>query len=452
MKNKIKIKLISPKMSLRPMDSEFKRRLSPSLTLVTLASLTPAPHHVYIEDENLKPINFSDNPDLVGITINVDTSYRAFQIAEKYRDKGIKVVFGGIHASSNPEAMLEHCDAVCIGEAEDLWPKIIDDFISGNLQKTYFNSKTTNLERVPIPNWNYISKKNYLYYNVVVTSRGCPFRCEFCYNSCDYINNTFRNRPIDSVLQEIKSLNTKQIMFIDDNLIGNIEWTNNFLDAIIPLKLTWHGAVSVNIVNHPDLILKMAKSGCRSLFIGFESINPNSLKNANKSQNKIEKYEYLIKTLHDNNIMVNASLVFGFDEDTKEIFPQTLAWLVKNKIETMTGHILTPYPGTKLYKRLQSENRIIDNDLSKYNTSNVVFEPKNISAKELRDGYLKMYDDFYSLKNIIKRRPDNKKLTLPYFLFNFGYRKYGNLISLIGKLGLMNWIGKLSRKLSYGID
>jgi len=156
--------------------------------------------------------------------------------------------------------------------------------------------------------------------------------------------------------------------------------------------------------------------------------------------------------LHDNNMMVNASLAFGFDNDTKETFGQTLGWLVRNKVETMTSHILTPYPGTRLYKRLLSENRIIDHDLSKYNTSHVVFQPRHMSPDELKQGYLKMYDDFYSLKNIYKRRPDNRNLLMPYFLFNLGYRKYGKVTSLLGQMGLMGRIGQLGRRLAYGIE
>ncbi|MCX7876806.1 MAG: B12-binding domain-containing radical SAM protein [Melioribacteraceae bacterium] len=434
------------------MDSEFKRRLSPSLSLVTIATLTPEPHEVYIEDENIKPINFSDSPDLVGITVNVDTTYRAIEISNQYRNKGSKVIFGGIHASANYESLQNYCDSICVGEAENLWPEIINDFISGNLKKNYSNSSPPDLSLVPIPNWNYISKKDYLYNNIIVTSRGCPYKCEFCYNSCEYVFNKFRTKPINNILVEINRLNTKQVMFIDDNLLGNIKWYNEFLDSLLPLNLIWHGAVSANIVEYPELIYKTAKSGCKSLFIGFESINEDSIKSASKEQNKIDKYELLINLLHENNIMVNASLVFGFDFDTKDIFSKTLDWLIRNKIETMTSHILTPYPGTKLYKKLLNENRIIDFDLRKYNTSNVVFNPKNMTADELKEGYLDMYKEFYSIKNIIKRLPQNKNLILPYLTFNLCYRKYGKITSLIGKFGLMNFIGTLGRKISYGID
>ncbi len=448
----LKIKLISPKMSLRPMDSELKRRMSPPLSLVTLATLTPKPHLVYIEDENIEPINFSDSPDLVGITVNVDTSLRAFEISRKYRDRGIHVVFGGIHASSNPGLMADHCDSVCIGEAEDIWHKIIGDFLSDKLQKSYCHTGSTDLKKVPVLEWKYIRQSKYLYNNIVQTSRGCPFKCNFCYNSCKYINRVYRHRPIEDVVDEIKKLNTRQVMIIDDNFIGNVEWTKEFAGAVSPLRLIWHSAVSANIVHYPDLIAIMAASGCRSLFIGFESINGESIKSVNKGQNKVDDYEMLIKLLHDNNIMVNASLVFGFDHDTAETFPRTLDWLIKNKVETMTSHILTPYPGTILYKQLKEENRITDYDFRKYNTSNVVFKPKNMTALELKKGYLKIYDDFYSLKSIIRRRPEKRKLLGPYYTFNLGYRKYGKITAWVGKMGFMRQIGKLGRKLAYGIE
>jgi radical SAM superfamily enzyme YgiQ (UPF0313 family) len=451
MKSQLKIKLISPRMSLRPMDNEMKRRMSPSLSLVTIASLTPEPHCVFIEDENLTGINFNDSPDIVGISVNVDTTYRAFEIANIYRKKGVKVIFGGIHASANPDQMLEHCDAVCIGEAEEIWATIIDDVWKNQLKPKYFKT-STNLDNYPIPNWDFISKENYLYHNVVITSRGCPFKCDFCYNSCDYVKNPYRNRPVKNVIDEIKGLKTKQIMFIDDNFIGNIPWINEFLDEIIPLKLVWHSAVSTNLVKFPELIKKMAKAGCKSLFIGFESINSKSIDSVNKGQNKIKDYETLIDCLHAHGIMVNSSLVFGFDFDTKDTFAETLKWLIKNKVESMTSHILTPYPGTKLYDKLLEENRIIDFNLSHYNTSNVVFQPKNMTPEELRSGYLDMYRKFYATRSIIKRKPLNNKLILPYLMFNLGYRKFGKLTSLVGKMGAMNTIGKIARKLSYGID
>jgi len=447
----MKIILISPKMNLRPMDSEFKRLMSPPLGLLTLAALTPHGHDIRIADENTHDMNMHDQADLVGITVNVDTSSRAYQLASHFKKRGIPVILGGIHVSANPEEALRHADSVCIGEAENVWADILANRETGGLKKIYKSDDPVNPRRIPLPARNLISSSKYLYTNIMYTSRGCPFKCDFCYNSCDYITNRHRNRPTNQIIDEIKSFHTRQVMFIDDNFIGNIPWTADFLKKIKPLNLTWHAAVSSNLVHHKDLILLMRESGCRSLFIGFESINHDSLKSVRKRQNQIDRYQELIRFLHQNGIMINASMVFGFDEDTPNVFSNTLHWLVKNKIETVTAHILTPYPGTELYKRLKAENRITDFNRNHYNTSNVVFRPKRMSAEELKQGYLQIYREFYSYKNIFARMPIGKKRQIPYILFNLGYRKFGKVTSKLGRLGLMNTIGRLARRLSYGI-
>lgn len=432
------------------MDSEFKRRMSPSLSLVTLASLTPKNHIVAIADENIEPIDYNDRPDIVGINVNVDTSERAKKIAGIFRARGSIVIFGGIHASASPLSLSSYCDSICIGAAEISWGLILKDFMNGQLKKFYFNP-IPDLSIVPTTDWSFIKSKNYLYSNIIVTSRGCPHSCEFCYNSCSYVDNKYRNRPIQQVLKEIDQLATKQVYFIDDNLIGNIAYCHKLVDELTKRDLIWHAAVSVNIVHHKDLIDKMALSGCRSLFIGFETINQDSLKEVNKKQNRIELYEELIGYLHNKAIMVNASLVFGFDSDTKEVFKQTLDWLIRNRVETVTSHILTPYPGTKLYKRLLQENRITDFELSHYNTSNVVFKPRNMTSEELHEGYLWIYKEFYRHKNIFKRIPIRKINYLPFLLFNYCYRKYGKFLARFFKNKLMQKAGNLSRFLSYGI-
>ncbi|MDD3655105.1 MAG: radical SAM protein [Desulfotomaculaceae bacterium] len=448
----MKIKLISPKMTLRPMDSEFKRVMSPSLALLILAALTPNEHEVYIEDENVGKLHLEDKPDLVGISVNVDTSKRAHEISKHYRKQGIKVILGGIHVSANPDEALAYADSVCVGEAEELWEQILADVQTGDLKNKYYNDQPTNLANTPIPKWSLINQSKYLYTNVVVTSRGCPFRCEFCYNSCAYVHNKFRNRPTEHVIEEVKALGTRQVMFIDDNFIGNISWTKEFLKQIKPLNLKWHAAVSVNLVQHLDLLDELKESGCESLFIGFETINKASLESVSKYQNNIESYEKLIQEIHSRGIMINASLVFGFDDDEHTVFEETLNWLVKNKIETMTAHILTPYPGTKIYQRLKSESRIIDNEPTHYNTSYAVFSPNKMTRQQLYEGYLKIYEEFYSIKNIIKRLPNDRNQRVPYLLFNFFYRKFGKIVSKIASIGLMNYLGKLARRLSYGID
>lgn len=448
----MKIKLISPLMGLRPMDSEYKRVLSPSLALLVLAGLTPAEHEVVLADENAGPLRLDDQPDLVGIAVNVNTSPRAYELADHYRRRGIPVVLGGIHPGAMPEEAMEHADAICIGEAENVWADILRDAARGQLQQHYRSARPADLARTPFPRWDLLDTSKYLYTCIVCASRGCPFSCEFCYNSCAYVQHGYRTRPVSQVMAEIGRLGTRQVMFIDDNLIGDPEWTGQLLQAMQPLRLIWHAAVSANLVHHPGLMDLMQASGCRSLFIGFESINQDSLRLARKTQNKILQYEQLIAALHTRGIMVNASLAFGFDHDRPDVFDRTLAWLIANKVETMTGHILTPYPGTRLYRRLEQEGRITDRDLSHYDTAHVVFRPRHMSREELLQGYLGIYRRFYSWSGIWRRLPARAPNRLPFLLFNLGYRKFGKFTSRLARLGLMHRIGMLARRLAYGID
>lgn len=447
----MKIRLVAPRMSLRPMDSEFKRRMTPSISLLVLAALTPEEHRVDIDDENISPVEIDGAADLVGITCNVDTFERARGIAQRYRTIGIPVVLGGLFPSACPERALECSDAVCIGEAEHLWETIVRDAGRKRLKRIYRWDGPHHLDRVPRPKWEGVRQREYLYTNVVSTSRGCPHGCDFCYNSCEYTVKRFRRRPIPNVLDEIRRLPTKHVFFIDDNFIGDVKWAFEFMDAIGPLGLTWHAAVSADIGDRPALLDRMAGAGCRSLYVGFESINETSISLAGKRQNAVGRYGETIAEIHRRSMMVNASMVFGFDGDGPEVFDDTLRWLVENRVETMTAHILTPYPGTRLYRRLEAEGRIIDRDLKHYNTAHVVFRPKRMSPQRLRDGYLDIYKRFYSLENIFKRRPLSRSQWYPYFLFNLGYRKFGKLFSGMARLGMMASFGRMGRRLSYGI-
>ena len=194
----------------------------------------------------------------------------------------------------------------------------------------------------------------------------------------------------------------------------------------------------------------MVETGCQSLFIGFESVNNTALAGVHKD-NRSELYDRLADELHKREIMINASMVFGLDGDGPEVFANTLDWLVKNKIETLTSHILTPYPGTRLYEKMETEGRITDRDLAHYNTAHVVYKPQNIRTNDLYNGYLRMYKQFYSFKNIMRRKPESKKQRKPYFLFNFLYRKYGRLISALCKIIPMNFLGRIAEKISYKI-
>ena len=404
---------------MRPMDSAFKTHMAPPLGLLVLGALTPREHRVTVEDENVD------------------------------RRRGVPVVLGGIHATVCPEANLPHGDAVVIGEAEELWGGVVADAAAGTLKRTYQSEKPPDLARSPIPRWELAEGKNYFFSNTMTVSRGCPWQCDFCYSSSPNIPRGYRMKPIANILAEIASLKTRHIMFIDDNFLGDPERTRRLLRAMAPLGLTWHCAVSADVGHYEDILDQMAETGCKSLFIGFETINEENLSECHKRQNRVAEYERTIERIHQRGMMVNASLAFGFDGDRADVFERTLGWLIGQKIETMTAHILTPYPGTRLYQRLLEEGRIIEADAPAYNTSQVVFRPRGMTARELREGYLWLYDQFYSWPGILARLPADPRRRTAYLLFNVLYRKYGAAVSLAGRMRLMSVLRRLGTHLAY---
>ncbi|RMD04072.1 radical SAM protein [Clostridium autoethanogenum] len=445
----MKIKLIQPKMLPRPMDTKLKTRMAPSLALLTIANLTPKEHEVIIENENVEKIDFDEPVDLVAITVTVDVMNRAVEISKKFQNRNVTVIAGGIHITADPESVINSFDAISVGMAERVWVKILEDKENNSLKKIYYDMENIAGKEIVSPDYSSIDNKKYLYTNIISTSRGCPFECDFCYNSCKSVLKTYINRPIDDVIRDINALKTRHIMFIDDNFIGNPKWTKKLLKEIKPLKLKWNAAVTSNIVDMTELLDEMKAAGCQSLFIGFESINSKSIDSVHKVQNSVKRYEKLVEEIHKRGIMINASFVFGLDEDDVSVFKNTLEWIVKNKIETVTSHILTPYPGTKLYSSLMEENRIVDFNLSNYNTAHVVYKPKNMTAEELYKGYLWIYKEVYTFKNIVRRLPKSKKQWIPFLAFNLFYRKFGKLTELLCDIVSFKNIGEFFRWVAY---
>ncbi len=443
------ILLIQPKMNKRPMDTDLKTRMSPSLALLTLAGLTPEGHEVTLLNENLRRIDYGCNAKLVGITVTLDVLPRAVEIAREFRRRGIPVVAGGIHITCCPESCASFFDAICIGAAERVWAKIIQDAQNHTLQKVYHDmTGFTGSELVP-PAYGKVDQRQYLFTNVVTTSRGCPNRCAFCYNSAK--NRVYVRRPIEDVLADIRSIGTRHILFIDDNFIGSPAYARELVERLLGMDLIWSAAVTTKIGDDPELLDMMRDSGCQSLFIGFESINDMSLQGVDKD-NRFAQYERLVKAIHSRGIMINASMVFGLDGDGPDVFRRTLDWLVKNRIETLTSHILTPYPGTALYLQMEAEGRIIDKDLSKYNTAHVVFTPKGMTVEALYRGYRKMYRQFYSFGNIVRRTPKHPAQRMPYWLFNFLYRKFGRITAVVARIMLMGRLGKWAASVAYRLE
>ena len=429
------------------MDTHIKNRMSPPLGLYTIANMFRDEHEVVIENENIQKLDLTDHPDIVGISVNVDSLPRALEIASEYKLKGVPVVLGGILPTMAPEMIPDGCvDVICIGAAEGTWRDIVKDVQSRSLKKVYRCSHQLSGKDIISPAYDLIPKSNYLYSNILHTSRGCPFRCDFCYNSSP--ERWYVCRPIKDVVEEVKRCNRGHVMFIDDNFVGNPKWTRELLPELKALGIKWNAAVSINVVDIPGMLDLMKECGCQGLFIGFESINPSSVDGVHKVQNDVTKYEYAVKEIHKRGIMINASFVFGLDSDTKDTFQATVDWIVKNKIETVTSHILTPYPGTELYRRMKDEGRLLTEDLNLYDTAHVVMNPRNMTQEELYNGYLWVYEQVYSYKNIIRRIPDSIKQIPSYLMFNLFYRKWGKFTDWLCKKITYERIGYWGEKLS----
>lgn len=443
------IKLISPRFSRRPMDSAWKTRMSPPLGLLAVGALTPPEHRVTLADENVERVDFGDKPDLVAFSVTADTFNRASDVARLYRARGVKTVMGGIHPTACPEDCLRETDAVVVGEAEGSWPRLVQDRADGRLERLYRPLGPVDLTSVPLPRWDLIQGNRYLFTNTLTIGRGCPWRCEFCYNSSTNIEARYRTKALDQIRNEIQSLGIRHVMFIDDNFIGDPPFARRLTAMLGQMDLTWHAAVSADIGRHDGLLEAMAAAGCRSLFIGFETLNPENLMHCRKTQNRVEAYDATIGRIHELGMMVNASVVFGFDQDGPAVFEETVDWLERNRVSTMTGHILTPYPGTRLHRRMEREGRIVTRDLRLYNTAHAVFKPARMTPEELERGYRRAYNRFYSWRSIGARLPVMADQRAAYLMFNLCYRKFGKVTSYAGRAIGMRPLAKLAKALSY---
>ena len=395
----------------------INRRLfrSAPMTYSLLAAYTPPDIETKIVDEAFETIDFDEQVDLVALTFVVPLSIRAYEVARQFRKRGRTVVCGGPHATLMPQEAARHFDAVVIGEGDLLWPRLLDDYRHGCLRKFYKNSTPIDPTRIPAPRNDLLNHKGYSVLNSVQATRGCPFACRFCTTRTLYPR--YSMQPIREVARQMERVHgnviqRRIIQFWDDNLFGNPAWAKRLLAEITPLKKIWFGQATFSVMEDARLVRLAAKSGCRCLFVGLESFNTSSLKNTRKGHNIVASYKKGIDVLHDNGISVYAGIMFGFDQDDRDIFATTLEQCIDLGIDMVAPRIVVPYPGMPFFDELLRSNRILHTDWSRYNGNHAVFRPARMSATELERG-LRWFDrKFHACASIARRLWKSKAFPL----------------------------------------
>lgn len=405
----------------------------PNLSLPILAGLTPPDVQIIYTDDLLTPIDPEKglkDVDLVGITVLTKTALRAYRIAGAYRKKGIPVVLGGIHPTALPEEAKPYADSVVTGEAEEIWPHLIEDARMGRLKPFYRAERFTDPGKIPRPRRDIFPKKGYFPVDVVQVSRGCPFHCEFC-SVRKFFGDTYRFRPISDVIEEIKTLRHRLVVFNDDNIFGDSSFSRELLKALIPLKRRWVGQISLSALKEADHIDLLARSGCVGLLIGFESLSKESLIRTHKYQNDPGQYRKIIDRLHRSGIAIWGAFIFGFDEDDLSVFEATASFAIESKLFSAAFSILMPYPETAFYHRIKQEGRLIEDRwwlLESPEASAPHFLPVKMTREALREGWKRAWKEFYSSPSILKRFHWNYPPTLAnrliYFPFQWMQRRF----------------------------
>lgn len=420
-----------------PFFRPVKYSLFPPLGLATLAGYLAPDDEVSLHDEHVEPLRLDDGepaPDLVVIQAYITSARRAYEIADHYRLRGAHVCLGGLHPTSLPEEAAWHADTVFVGPGEDTWPRFLDDFRRGSPKERYV-SHTRTLAGLPRVRRDLIKRHLYLVPNSLVVSRGCPHTCDFCYKEAFFAGGrSYYTQTADAALAEIAALPGRHLYFLDDHLLGDRRFAAALFDGMRGMGRLWQAAGTVQSILAPgELLDRAVAAGLRSLFVGFETLSAENLRAQGKTQNLGRDYAEAIRRLHDRGVMVNASFVFGMDDDGPDVFDRTVEWAVRHGVETATFHILTPYPGTALYQRMFAAGRMLHHDWDRYDTRQVVFRPAKLSAAELERGYWRAYEQFYSWENLFRGAATKPGFPAAarHFAYAAGWKKFEPLWDLV---------------------
>lgn len=416
----MKILLVAP--SVDPNEKTNRQMMMPQLALIILQGLTPKEHQVVTVDEEAEDIDLEHDCDLVGISFMTSNASRAYWLAREFKKRGRTVILGGVHPTLLPDEASPYADSVVIGEAEGVWAKLLEDHQKGCLKKTYHNPRPDLSVYVP-KDFSKVVKRRLFALVPIVTSRGCPYHCDFCCVT-DLFGKEIRHIPVENVVRDIQESGRKNFIFLDDNIIGHPSYAKELFAALKPLKISWVGQSSISmLVKDDELLTLAAESGCTGLFIGLESVKEAQMNALRKSFKSLEGLEAALKKMRKAGIFALASMIFGFDEDTKDVFDDTVKFLIKNKVHTVSFNVLTPYPGTKTFQKMKGEGRLLTDDWKYYDHSTVVFQPKNMSPYELMAGKIRSRKEFYSARSILRRLLGNLNHPVIYMAMNWGHVK-----------------------------
>jgi radical SAM superfamily enzyme YgiQ (UPF0313 family) len=384
------------------------------ITMPYLAAYVPSHWTILHVDEAVEAVDLESSADLVAITFHTPSAPHVYKLAARFRQRGVTVALGGPHVTLQPDEAQAHADVIFIGEAEHTWPQFLAEFESGNHHKRY-SSEPSSLDNAPMSRKDLFHRRDHAA-GVLFATRGCAHSCDFCTLAVMY-QGYVRKRPVEAVAQEYASFRGKVVILWDDNIAGDIEYAKALFRALAPHRKWWSSQASVHAASDDDFLELAARSGCKQLFIGFESVSQASVNEVSKAFNRVDEYARAIERIHSHGISVQAGIVFGFDNDTEAVFGETLDFLEATGVQNATFNILTPFPGTRLYERLEAEGRILTRDWSKYNSrADVVFQPRHMSPETLLAGYRYANRRFYSWGSAYKRlsrSPVQLSWTLP---------------------------------------
>ncbi len=425
-----------------PLFRAIKYSLFPPLGLATLAAYLNADDEVELIDQHVEKLNTDDQPDLVIIQVYITNAYRAYKIADKYRNKGVHVAMGGLHVTSCPEEALQHADSIFSGPGEQTFPEFLHDFRNRQPRKIYAAPKFRCIKNHPPIRRELIKRQKYLVPNTMIVSRGCIHHCDFCYKDAFFKGgNSFYTKTLDHILTDIDRLPGKHLYFLDDHLFADYNLMSDLFREMKGMNRVFQGAATVKSIIQGDLIEKAADAGMKSVFVGFETFSPENLRENNKLQNLNHEYETAVRRLQSLGIMINGSFVFGMDNDDKDVFKRTVDWGIEHSLTTATYHILTPYPGTPLHSRMKASGRIITENWDLYNTRNTVFQPVKLSPEELEEGYWWSYNEFYKWNNIIRSslKLEGTERRFRQLLYTGAWKKFEWLWKIIINTGTLQY-------------